>query len=294
VVECLEGVKAQQYPNLELIVHDDASGDDSAAIIQKWLEKCDVPNRFLRQEKNQGICRSMNYALSHASGKYISGIAADDVWLPGKLLKQVELMERLPNEVGIVYSDALQMNERGELLPRKFIETHRRFKMMPEGNIHKILWEGNFIPAMTTLVRHECYKKVGPFDETLLYEDWDMWLRLSRSFEFVYLPEASAKYRFVVNSMARSQKIRMLDTTCRMCVKHLEHGDLSREAKRVAMLQLYEQVITSLRDMTPGYKWNLLHGLQWAVKDVQAFKAFWSVLGRKIVSHTIRRQTKTV
>ena len=46
VVECLESVKAQNYPNLELIVNDDASRDDSAAVIQAWLSKNNIPHRF--------------------------------------------------------------------------------------------------------------------------------------------------------------------------------------------------------------------------------------------------------
>jgi glycosyltransferase involved in cell wall biosynthesis len=283
VIECLEGVKAQQYPNLELIVHDDASRDNSAAVIQAWLAKCDIPNRFLRQKTNQGVCRSLNHALSHASGKYVSGIAADDVWLPGKLLTQVELMERLPDKVGVVYSDALQMDEEGKLLQWKFIEGHRRFEAMPEGNIHNVLWEGNFIPPMTTLVRRECYRQTGPFDETLFYEDWDMLLRLSRSFDFVYSPEISAKYRFVATSMARSQKARMLDATCRMCVKHLDQGDLSQDARHLALRKLFECAITSVWNRTPEHKRNFLKAMRIALGDALAFTLLWRVLSQKIM-----------
>ena len=294
VVECLESVKAQQYPNLELIVHDDASRDNSVAVIQAWLAKCDIPNRFLIQKTNQGLCRSLNYALSHASGKYISGIAADDAWLPGKLLNQVGLMERLPDKVGIVYSDALQMDETGHLLPKKFIETHRRFKKMPEGNIHNTLWEGNFIPAMTTLVRHECYRQAGPFDEALFYEDWDMWLRISRSFDFVYSHEMSAKYRFVATSIVRSQKARMLDANCQICVKHLDQGGLSPEARRLALHKLFDYAITSIWKRTPGHKQNFLKAMRIALADTLAFTLLWRVLSQKMVKFAFYRRTKPV
>ena len=79
VTECLEGVKAQNYPNLELIVNDDASKDDSASVIQAWLAQGGIPHCFLRNQTNQGLCRSLNNAISQSRGKYTAGIAADDV-----------------------------------------------------------------------------------------------------------------------------------------------------------------------------------------------------------------------
>jgi glycosyltransferase involved in cell wall biosynthesis len=263
VIECLESVKAQNYPNLELIVNDDASRDDSAVVIQAWLSKNNIPHRFVRQETNQGICRSANQTMSLARGKYISGIAADDVWLPGKLLTQVELMERLPEKYGVVYSDALQMDEEGKILERKFIEVHRHFEVKPEGNIHTILWEGNFIPAMTTLVRKACTDKVGGYDESLYVEDWDMWLRISRFFEFAYSDKISAKYRLVSTSMVRSNLGTVLDAMCQVCLKHLKGGSLEGEARRAAVSQLQSKAMLGFQCRSPGHKRNLLHALRY-------------------------------
>jgi glycosyltransferase involved in cell wall biosynthesis len=260
-VECLEGVRAQNYPNLELIVNDDASRDDSAAVIQAWLDKSNIPHRFLRNKINAGICRSMNNALSHARGKYISGIAADDVWLPGKLLGQVQMMERMPERVGVLYSDALQMDESGAPLPGGFIDSHRHFATKPSGNIHNLLWEGNFIPAMTTLVRRHCYETTGPFDEKLFFEDWDMWLRISRGFEFAYSETVSAKYRKVSTSMVRAHWFRILDAMCEMCVKHLRAGTLDAQARKAAVSQLHRKAMCSFHEGTPAHKRNLMQAL---------------------------------
>jgi len=263
VVECLEGIKAQNYPHLELIVNDDASRDDSVAVIQGWLSQNNIPYCFLKNETNSGICRSVNNTMRQAHGKYVSGIAADDVWLPGKLLNQVEILEKLPEKVGVVYSDALQMDENGRLLPDKFIATHRRFETMPSGNIHNILWQGNFIPAMTTLIRRSCFEKVGLYDESLFYEDWDMFLRISRHFDFIYSDEVSAKYRIVTTSAVRSQYGRILEAMCGVCLKHLRGGDLDREARRLATLQLHNKAMLCYQHQTPKYKRNLLQALRY-------------------------------
>ena len=202
---------------------------------------------------------------------------------PANCSGQVELMERLPDKIGIVYSDALQMDEEGKLMQEKFIEAHRHFKAMPEGDIHNTLWEGNFIPAMTTLVRRECYRKTGPYDETLFYEDWDMLLRLSRWFDFVYSPEISAKYRIVTTSMARSQKARMLDATCQTCAKHLDQGYLLQDARHLALRKFFEYVIASVWNRTPAHKSNLRKAMQIALGDASAFTLLWRVLSQKIM-----------
>jgi hypothetical protein len=113
-------------------------------------------------------------------------------------------MERLPSKVGIVYSNAIEIDEEGRAFAQRFIEAHGHFEPMPTGNLLETLWRGSFIPAMATLVRRECYEKVGLFDENLFFEVWDLWLRLASSFEFAYSNRISAKYRVVSNSMVRA------------------------------------------------------------------------------------------
>lgn len=263
VVECLEAVKAQDYPNLELIINDDASKDDSVAVIDEWLAKNNISHHFLKNKTNQGICRSLNNSFKIARGKYVSGIAADDVWLPGKFRTQVELLEGLPNRVGVVYSDALQMDENGKLLPEKFIHAHRHFDTMPAGNLQKILWENNFIPAMTTLTRRECFDRVGPYDSDLFFEDWDMWLRISRSYEFVYSDQVSAKYRLVGASMVRSQWPRLVDAMCQVCVKHLKSGQLDPEVRQIAAAKLHTLSTVSFEQKSLHHKQNLLQAMKY-------------------------------
>jgi glycosyltransferase involved in cell wall biosynthesis len=266
VTECLEAVKAQHYPNLEVIINDDASRDDSVAVIEKWLQRCNIPHRFLRSKTNLGICRSLNNALAVAQGKYISGIAADDAWLPNKLQHQVALMERAPEKVGVVYSDALLMDEESNLLPQTFLQTSGRtsgFSTMPQGDIHRELWQSNFVGPLTTLVRHECYRRVGLFDEKLFSEDWDMWLRISRCYHFIYSPEASAKYRLVKTSASSGQFPRLVDDMCQTCLKHLKSGQLPPDAWQEATRKLNNVASSSFNQRSPRHKYNLLQALRY-------------------------------
>ncbi len=204
VLECLESIRTQTYPNIQLIIMDDCSRDDSVAVMQKWIESTGVAATFIAHAQNQGICRTFNEGLAHATGEYIAFVAADDVYLPEKISEQVRLLEQLPDTVGVVYSDSWQIDEAGNLLPLKFIEAHREFERPPEGDIFPLLLEKNFIPAMTTLIRQKCYQAVGHYDENLCYEDYDLWLRISQRFHFAYSPVISTKYRIVRRSASRT------------------------------------------------------------------------------------------
>ena len=236
VVETLESVKAQTYKATEFIIVDDCSTDDSVAIIERWLQENKINCTFIRHDKNQGICKSLNEALAVATGKYISMVASDDIWLPDKIAHQVEIMESQPDQVGILYSDAFQIDERGRLLPEMFIAAHRNLPVMPQGEVLTVLLEGNFIPGMTTLIRRKCYREVGPYDETLPWEDWDMWLRIARYYSFVYSSIPSAKYRYHEKSLSHSSWSRMLKESVKIGLKQFDLGNL-REDRNSTLIE---------------------------------------------------------
>jgi glycosyltransferase involved in cell wall biosynthesis len=201
VVECLESIRNQTYRNIQLVIVDDASTDESVGPIEAWVDRYGVDCVLIKHEKNRGVCKTLNEGLALAAGKYVTGIATDDVWMPDKIELQVRRMEELPEDVGVIYSDALLIDEAGHARPGRFIEAHRKFAVMPEGHIFPTLLEGNFIAVTTALIRRSCLDVVGLFDEDLLYEDYDFWLRLSQHYKFVFSDVISAKYRIVSTSM---------------------------------------------------------------------------------------------
>lgn len=231
VLETLESVSAQTYKHTELIIVDDCSTDGSVALIDRWLQETRLPCNFIRHEKNMGVCRSVNDAVRAASGKYISMIASDDLWLPDKIRAQVEIMEGQPDEVGVVYSDAFQIDGSGLPLPEMFVASHRKMPEMPQGHILGTLLEGNFVPGMTTLIRRGCYDTVGLYDEGLQWEDWDMWMRIARHYQFLCLASPCAKYRAHEQSLSRRDRGRMVRDSLSVCEKQYRARDLSRVQK---------------------------------------------------------------
>jgi glycosyltransferase involved in cell wall biosynthesis len=203
VLECLESIRAQTFQDFELIVTDDCSRDRSPHIIAEWLAEHYPAARFIRHDVNRGICATLNEALAQAQGTYISMTATDDTWMPHKLASQVALARSLDADTAVIYADAGQMNEEGELLPMRFIEAHG-VTDPPQGWVFSRLANGNFIPAMTTLIRRDALLAVGGYDERLNYEDYDMWLRLADRYAFAFQPDVVAHYRIVATSMVRT------------------------------------------------------------------------------------------
>lgn len=257
VEECLAGVAAQDYPNLDLIVMDDCSRDRSPEIIRSWLARHFPSARFIHHDRNAGICRTLNEAISLSRGEFISMIAADDIWEPGKLRRQVELLSSLSSSVGVVYSDAYQIDETGQLLPKRFIEAHEDVNPVPTGQILEALWDGNFIPAMTTMIRKSCYQAVGLYDTDLYAEDWDMWLRMAERFDFYYDNWISAKYRVVGTSMVRSGFPRLVDGNIRMIRKWLTRSDLASSLRTKITKKLAAQALLSYQHSSPACRENL-------------------------------------
>ena len=245
VLETLESVKAQTYKATQLIIVDDCSTDDSVPTIERWLRENRIDCTFIRHHANKGICRSLNDALAVATGKYVSMVASDDVWLLDKIAQQVEVMESQPDRVGVLYSDAFQMDEQGRALPEMFIAAHRNLPEMPQGEMFKVLLEGNFIPGMTTLIRRSCYDVVGLYDENLPWEDWDMWMRIARRYSFLYSPVPSARYRYHAKSFSHSDRVAMLKGSFKTCLKQFNLGNLN-EAQKLSLTSLLLDVSEEL------------------------------------------------
>jgi glycosyltransferase involved in cell wall biosynthesis len=234
VLQTLESVRHQTYPRIQLIIWDDCSQDNSVEVIRSWIRQHSFECVFLQHDRNRGLCRSLNEALALARGKYVATVAADDLWMPERIERQVRIMENAPADVGVVYSDAFQMDEDGNALPRMLIEPRHKAAGPPEGFIFDAIIEENFIPAMTTLVRRECFAQVGAYDEDLAFEDWDMWIRISRTFRFVYDKVPATKYRILPGSLSRRAEA-MLRSTLLAMEKYLSLGWLSAQQRKAAL-----------------------------------------------------------
>lgn len=184
------------YENIELIVIDDCSTDNTGKILLKLSDKYNF--MFIRNEQNKGVVKNINTMIKLSTGKYIAGCASDDYWHPYKLEKQVSLMETLGEDYGVCHTSAYIIDDYEHV---KFIQDRGRF--FQDSIFPRILID-NGIVAPSAMLRRSVFNDVGFYDENLLFEDREMWIRLSLNYKFVFIDEPLVFRRQHVNNLSRN------------------------------------------------------------------------------------------
>jgi glycosyltransferase involved in cell wall biosynthesis len=204
VEEALESLRRQTSDDFEVVITDDASTDGCADVIEAWLARTGYPAQFLRNPVNRGICANRNTALARAAGSFVCSLSGDDCYEPERIERQLACFLTQPANVAAVYSDARIVDSRGGPYGPSFLASLLRGAPPPQGKVFNHLLAGNFIPAPAVMMRKSAIAAVGGYDESLFYEDIDMWLRLSFRFDFVHLPGQLVRYRTLESSMSNS------------------------------------------------------------------------------------------
>jgi glycosyltransferase involved in cell wall biosynthesis len=196
----IESVLFQTFQDFELIVVDDASNDDTKEVVSSF--HCDRI-RFIQHRVNKGGGASRNTGIKNACGEYIAFLDDDDIWLPRKLELQVDLLDKCPAAVGGVYTGYERVDRAsGEIVSR----------MVPtkEGKLFEALLINNWIGSTSSvLLRKTCFQRVGLFDGDLpSHQDYDMWLRISKEFEFRYIRQPLLIYYIHENKISNNPELR--------------------------------------------------------------------------------------
>jgi glycosyltransferase involved in cell wall biosynthesis len=167
------GVRAQGWPELEMVVVDDGSTDETAEVLGA-LARENANLRWFRQE-NAGAAAARNRGIEESRGEFVAFLDADDVWLPGKLAAQFEALANKP-EAAFSYTDVTLRRPDG-------VDEDLACGVPGQPLLLQLLG-GNLFATPTVLARRECFREVGLFDASLRTgEDWDMWMRLAAHFE---------------------------------------------------------------------------------------------------------------
>lgn len=224
VEQCLGALAAESRRPAQVVIVDDRSTDDSANVIRSWIDKHDFDAVFLRRGENGGVCRAMNDALDVAEGTYLRHISADD-WLEhDQLPGHVETLDAAGEDIAIAVGDIIETDAGGRELAVHDVSARLPGAWGIEGRhrLHMELLKSNRIPAPGVLMRTSAVREIGGYDPTLVFEDWDMWLRLSTRFGAVHHPARVASYRVLDSSLTRSaaHSARFLDSSIRTLRKH--------------------------------------------------------------------------
>jgi glycosyltransferase involved in cell wall biosynthesis len=220
VLEAIGSVQAQTYPNVELIVVDDASSDNSQRLIGDYLK--DFPAvKFIPIARNVGNCKAFNMGWQASSGNFIIDLAADDVLHPERITVGVECFLQSGPDYGVHYTDARIINtggrEVGQHLTANFFAGE-----VPQGFIFTALLGRYFINPVTMMYSKSLLDYLGGYDETLAYEDFDLWVRSAKKFKYCYTNQLLVSKRQVGGSHGKRQYrpfSNLLSSTLKVCDK---------------------------------------------------------------------------
>ena len=178
----IQSVLNQDYPNIEYIIVDGGSKDESVEIIRKYEDKL----HWWVSEKDRGHADALNKGFSHATGEILAWLNSDDIYHPGAVSEAVALLKEHP-DVGMVYGDANLIDDESNLIG-KVPSKQTSYKQMLRGSVH--------IPQATTFFRTDLYRQIGPLSLTLFFAfDYDLWVRLAKISKLLYIPRTWADFR---------------------------------------------------------------------------------------------------
>ncbi|HCN47235.1 MAG TPA: glycosyl transferase [Pseudomonas sp.] len=210
IEESIQSVLDQTYPNIELLVIDDGSTDDSVERIQRLQA---IHGFDFKVQKNQGLTRTLNDGIARSKGSLVAPFGSDDIMKPERIAIQVEYMADKP-EVGICAGNIELIDSNGQLFPEK---RQRRDVPFRRANFEDVFLERTpFPPAPTLLIRREALEKVGGYDENIRLEDLLIELKIARAGYFIdglnvlmarYRKHATNSYknhRFMIDNILRT------------------------------------------------------------------------------------------
>jgi glycosyltransferase involved in cell wall biosynthesis len=188
IARSIHSVLNQSYSDFEVLVIDDGSTDDTAAVVASFR---DPRIHYSRLAKNAGVGAARNIGIGMSKGKFIAFQDSDDEWLSEKLAKHMSVFEQRSPHLGVVYSDMQRILKDGSA------EYHASPAVIPGRLVNPVnrryqVW---MLGIQSTVMKRECLDEAGYFNEALpALEDLELFIRLSKKFDFYRIPEPLVRY----------------------------------------------------------------------------------------------------
>jgi glycosyltransferase involved in cell wall biosynthesis len=236
----IESVMRQTFADWEIVLVDDGSTDQTAAVWEDYQPKLQDQLKYVHQP-NRGIAAARNTAMRSARGEFIALLDADDVWLPQRLERGVEILDGDP-ETGLVHARVARIDGNGAVIGQLKVEP----KYLSGRIAHNIYTRRAHIICPTVIFRRNCLQTTGPFDETLrTTEDRDLWFRIARQSKVSYINEVLAYYRLSPLSITKDLN-GLLKGQIQFVTKHYQSGACTRMEHLEALGNIYRELGDSL------------------------------------------------
>lgn len=233
IQETIASVLNQTYSNIEIIVVDDGSSDLTPLLVDELSASTQVPIRLI-QQPNRGVSAARNQGASAARGKYFSFLDADDVWLPDKIRRQLEVLNRRSRSIGVLCAYEIFEHSTSRIIDAVLVrDTEHLFR-----NWLTLQGPGPLLPS-TLLMTRETWGESSGFNEQLSTSaDLDFGMRLLKQGELTAVEEVLVRYRLSDGQMHRDPKALERDYQIILEAEYLA-GNSSLRIKTMGNLSLH-------------------------------------------------------
>jgi len=231
--ETIESVLGQDYPQIEYIVMDGGSKDESPEIIRRYADRL----AWWVSEPDLGQTDAINKGFKRARGEFFGWLNSDDTYVPHAVSEAVGFLQAHP-EAGMVYGDANFINGQGQIIGR-FYAKQTSYQKLRRGAV--------YIPQQASFFRASIWREIGPLDPSFYFAmDYDLWVRIAAIAPIHYHPRSWANFRLHAGAKTISEDPRCWPEMLRV---HRRDGGswLSVIALRYLARTMLRRVITGRR-----------------------------------------------
>ncbi len=240
VQETIQSVIEQDYINIELIIIDDGSKDNSVKVIQEMIPACKERfSRFeFRHRSNKGLCVTLNEALKWCEGEYFSPVASDDILMSMKVKTQINKLCLLGEEYVGIFGAVHKIDDNGQLIGSLNYNNNSIYSFLD------IYLHRHNLPACSQMLKTNSVREVNGYSEEFKIEDWHMWLKLTKNNNFLMsMAEHYSYYRYHPSNTSSNTTFMHKE---RIKIALSPEWEVSNEQRKLALSACY--LSTSLQE----------------------------------------------
>ena len=217
VKKTLDSILEDTYPNKEIIIINDGSTELDSSNLENWIDtNRNFINIIYKKRTNKGITKTLNEMINLSSGKYIALIASDDYFINNTFSKRVDILENNKTKLMLV-ADAIVVDDDGKLLFESAMFEQRKAPkknyFTDSGLKKEIIKRWSFV-GPTSFMNKKIFDIVGNYNENLLIEDWDFYLRVVSKDLMLFFYVKVAAYRWHENNISKDETKNYLRDLC--------------------------------------------------------------------------------
>ncbi len=216
LMEAIDSILNQTFSDFEFIIVNDASNDNSPAILAEYAAK-DKRIKIINNELNLGLTKNLNKAIKESKGEYLARFDADDISYPDRFKLEVKFLDENKSCV-LVGTWAEVIDGKGKIIRTvKYLTSSKDLK--------KVLIQYNPFFHSSAMIRKRALNDVGLYDESWIFaQDYELWLRIAQKYDIANIPQVLLKYRETADSITGSKSRRQVGFVLKAKMEALRRG----------------------------------------------------------------------